>query len=95
MHCIKSAFFSELFWFSFSRIRTEYRDLTYQSPYSVQMGENTDQKAPNTGTFHDVMNLNFITPVIRIQVFVILVAPYRSKIIFWEINKIYSNKPRH
>ena len=32
------------FWAVFSRIRIEYRDLRSKSPYSVQIGENTDQK---------------------------------------------------
>ena len=28
----------------FSRIRAEYRDLIYKSPYNVLLGENTNQK---------------------------------------------------
>ena len=35
--------YSELFWFVFSRIRTEYREIRNISPYSVRMPENTDQ----------------------------------------------------
>ena len=34
---------SELFWFIFSRIRTEYEEVQSISPYSVRMRENTDQ----------------------------------------------------
>ena len=33
--------YSEIFWYGFSRIRTEYRDLQNKFPYSVQMQENT------------------------------------------------------
>ena len=34
---------SEIFWFTFSRIRTEYDEILRTSPYSVQMRENADQ----------------------------------------------------
>ena len=33
----------ELFWFAFSRIRTEYVEIRHISLYSVQMQENVDQ----------------------------------------------------
>ena len=33
-----------VFWFVFSRIRTEYREILRISAYSVRMRENTDQK---------------------------------------------------
>ena len=33
----------ELFWSTFSRIRTEYREILRISPYSVRMWENVDQ----------------------------------------------------
>ena len=35
--------YSELFWSVFSRIRTEYGEMRSTSPYSVRMGENTDE----------------------------------------------------
>ena len=44
----------EVFWYVFSRIRTEYGDLLYKSPYSVRMRESTDQETPNAETFHAV-----------------------------------------
>ena len=36
--------FSEFFWSTFSRIRTEYADLQSKSPYSVRMWENLTRK---------------------------------------------------
>ena len=47
----KKCLFSELFWFVFSRIRTEYRELLHISPYSVQMRENTNQNNSEYGCF--------------------------------------------
>ena len=35
--------YSELFWFSFSRIWTEYGEILSVSPYSVQRQQNADQ----------------------------------------------------
>ena len=35
--------YSELFWSTFSRIRTEYGEILRISPYSVRMQENADQ----------------------------------------------------
>ena len=47
--------YSEFFWFVFSRIRTENGEIWCISPYSVQMGENTDQKSSEYGHFsHNV-----------------------------------------
>ena len=43
--------YSELFWFAFPRIRTEYGKIGSISPYSVRMWENADQ---NTDTFYAV-----------------------------------------
>ena len=43
-HCVKSVQIWSFFWFVFSRIRTEYREILRISPYSVRMRENTDQK---------------------------------------------------
>ena len=40
--------YSKLFWSVFSRIRTEYGEIF---PYSVRMGENTDQYNSNYGHF--------------------------------------------
>ena len=42
---------TEFFWSVFSRIWTEYGDLLYISPYSVQMWENKDQKNSVFGQF--------------------------------------------
>ena len=42
---------TEFFWSVFSRIWTEYGDLLYISPYSVQMRENKDQKNSVFGHF--------------------------------------------
>ena len=47
----KNCPFSELFWFVFSRIRTEYRELLHISPYSVQMRENANQNISEYGRF--------------------------------------------
>ena len=35
--------YSVLFWYAFSRIKTEYEEILRISPNSVQMGKNTDQ----------------------------------------------------
>ena len=43
--------YSEFFWWIFSRIRTEYGEIRSISPYSVQMGKNTDQKKSEYGHF--------------------------------------------
>ena len=48
LHCLKSL---EFFWSVFSRIRTEYGEMWSISPYSVRMGENTDQKKSKYGHF--------------------------------------------
>ena len=42
---------SEFFWSLFSRIRTKYGEILPNSPYSVQMRENTDQKNSEYGHF--------------------------------------------
>ena len=41
----------ELFWFAFSRIRTEYEEIRSISPYSVRMRENADQNNSEYGHF--------------------------------------------
>ena len=43
-YCVKSVQIKSFFWPAFSCIRTEYGDLLSNSPYSVQIQENTDQK---------------------------------------------------
>ena len=43
--------YSELFWFAFSRIRTEYGEIRSISPYSVRMRENADQNNSEYGQF--------------------------------------------
>ena len=48
---------SELFWSSFSRIRTEYWAILHISPYSVRMRENVDQNNSEYGHFlHSVVD---------------------------------------
>ena len=42
---------SECLWSVFSRIRTEYGEILRNSPYSVQLWENTDQKNSDCGHF--------------------------------------------
>ena len=49
---LKVSIFGPLFWSVFSRTRTKYREIQSIYPYSIRMGENTDQKTPNTGTSH-------------------------------------------
>ena len=41
----------ELFWSTFSCVRTEYGEILCISPYSVQMLENTDQNNSEYGHF--------------------------------------------
>ena len=43
--------YSELFWYVFSGIRTEYGEILRISPYTVQMRENTDQNNSGYGHF--------------------------------------------
>ena len=43
--------YSGLFWSVFSGIRTEYGEIFRNSPYSVQMLENTDQNNSEYGHF--------------------------------------------
>ena len=43
-HCLKSVQIRSFFWSAFSRIWTEYGDLRSNSPYSVRIRENTDQR---------------------------------------------------
>ena len=43
--------FSELFWYLFFRIRTEYGEILGISPYTVRMRENTDQNNSGYGHF--------------------------------------------
>ena len=47
--------YSEFFWFIFSRIRTEYREIRSISPYSIWMRENTDQKNSGYGHFSRII----------------------------------------
>ena len=42
---------SQLFWFVFSHIRTEYGEIRSISPYSARMWENTDQNNSKYGHF--------------------------------------------
>ena len=43
--------YSELFWFVFFRIQTEYGEIRSISPYSVQMRENADHNNSECGHF--------------------------------------------
>ena len=43
--------YTELFWFTFSRIWTEYGEIGSVSPYSVRMQENANQKNSKHGHF--------------------------------------------
>ena len=43
--------YSELFWPTFFRIRTEYGEILLISPYSVRMRENADQNNSENGQF--------------------------------------------
>ena len=56
----------ELFWSVFSRMRNEYGDLQRESPFSVQMLENTDQQTPNTDTFQALCSGKSISEHFRI-----------------------------
>ena len=47
---------SELFWFDFSHIWAEYREIFRISPYSIRMRENTDQKNSEYSHFCAVCN---------------------------------------
>ena len=53
---------SELFWFLFSRIRTEYGEIRSISPYSIRMRENTDQNDSKYRHFLCSGNMIFIRP---------------------------------
>ena len=48
---VKSVPNTEFFWYVFSRIRTGYKNLRSESPYSVRMEEKTDQKNSVFGHF--------------------------------------------
>ena len=47
----ESCQYLEFFWSVFSRIWSEYREMQSNSPYSVQMQKNTDQKSFGFGHF--------------------------------------------
>ena len=51
--------YSELFWFVFSHIRTEYEEIRSIFSYSVRMRENMDQNNSKNGHFshsdHDIL----------------------------------------
>ena len=70
----KKCSYSEFLWSVFSRIRTEYGHLLRQSPFSVQMRENTNQKNSEYGHFsriekHLEENLIMNTKLTLIQVY--------------------------
>ena len=54
-NCPYSEFFWSRFFWSFSRIWTEYRDLLCKSPYSVQMRKLRTIKTQNTDNFYTAM----------------------------------------
>ena len=43
-HCVKSVQIGSFFWSAFFRIRIEYGEILYISPYSVRIREKTNQK---------------------------------------------------
>ena len=51
IHTVERMSKYEIFWFLFSCIRTEYKDLPSKSPHSVRKQENTDQKNSVFGLF--------------------------------------------
>ena len=56
LYLVKSVRIWSFFYPVFSRGQTEYEDLLYESPYSVRMPQNTDQKKnSNSGTFQAVL----------------------------------------
>ena len=50
-----------LFWSAFSRIRTEYGEILYVSPYSIRMWENADQNDSKYGYFLRCVFLLFLS----------------------------------
>ena len=52
--------YSELFWFAFSRIWTEFARILRISPYSVRMRENADQNNSKYGYFSRCVTLNHL-----------------------------------
>ena len=57
--------YSELFWFIFSRIRTEYREILSISPYLVQMRQNTDQSNSEHG--HFLLSVHYSQSKLEVQ----------------------------
>ena len=52
-HYVKSVQIRSFFWFVFSRIWTEYREILRKSPYLIRVRENTDHiKSSVFGPFH-------------------------------------------
>ena len=64
----KKCLYSELFWFVFSRIRTEYGEIRSISPYSVRMRQNTDQNNSEYGNFLRSVRKNHLS-LICLQTF--------------------------
>ena len=58
---LKRCPYPELFWFVFSRIRTEYRELLCISPYSFQILEKTDRNNSEYGHFSRNLPILYIS----------------------------------
>ena len=61
LHCVKRIQIRSFFWSVLSCIRTEYGDLLRESPYSVWIQENKDQKKLRIWTFFTQCFLSWIT----------------------------------
>ena len=55
--------YSEFFWSTFFRIRTEYGEIYRISPYSVRMRKNTEQKNSEQGHFSYSVPYMFFPPL--------------------------------
>ena len=91
-HCVKSVKIRSFFWFVFSCIWTERREIRSISPYSVRMRENTDQKKLRIWTLFTqwVVSVSAVAWLFLCQIFI-----FRFISKFWGfISKlnIYTNK---
>ena len=76
--------YSELFWSTFSRIRTEYGEIWSISPYSVRMRDNADQNNSEYGHFSRSV---YQTSVNRVNKVLFLLTPskYPYTDTFWDL----------
>ena len=61
LHCMRRVQIWSFFWSVFSCVRTGYGDLILESPYSVWIQKNTDQKKLRIWTFFTQYLLSWIT----------------------------------